>query len=132
MAETTLRSGRPAPAFLRSPGVRRFFRNRMAIAGLAIVVLLALAAVFAPVLAPVPPDLQNLRSRLQPPSLTHPLGTDEFGRSVLSRVLYGARVSLLTGLIPVLISASIGTLLGLLAGFYRGWLDSLLMRIMDI
>ncbi len=118
--------------FFRSPSVRRFFRNRMAVVGLVIIFLLVAVAVLAPVLAPVPPDAQNLRQRLQPPSAAHWFGTDEYGRSMLSRVIYGTRVSLLTGLIPVLVAGTIGTVLGLLAGFYRGWLDNVLMRIMDI
>jgi peptide/nickel transport system permease protein len=120
------------PGFWQSQAVRRFFRNRMAIAGLVIVLLLVLTAIFAPVLAPVAPDFQNLRGRLLPPSAEHPFGTDEFGRSVLSRIIYGARISLLTGLLPVVVAATLGTLIGLLAGFYRGWLDSLFMRLMDI
>ena len=117
---------------LRAPPVRRFFRNRMAVFGLVLVLLLILVAVFAPYLADSPPARQNLRARLQAPSAQHWFGTDEFGRSVFSRVVYGARVSLLTGTIPVAVAGIIGTLLGLLAGYYRGWLDSLLMRIMDV
>ncbi len=131
----------PAPAgrhpsmlavILRSPPVRRFFRNRMAVFGLVLVLLLILVAVFAPYLADQPPARQNLRARLQPPSAEHWFGTDEFGRSVFSRVVYGARVSLLTGTIPVAVAGIIGTLLGLVSGYYRGWLDSVLMRIMDV
>jgi len=118
--------------FLRSPAVRRFFRNRMAVFGLVLVLALVLVAVLAPVIADAPPARQNLRARLQPPSAEHWFGTDEFGRSVFSRVVYGARVSLLTGTIPVLVAGTIGTLLGLLAGYYRGWLDSVLMRLMDV
>ena len=117
---------------LRSPAVRRFFRNRMAVLGLMLVLLLVLVALFAPYIADAPPARQNLRARLLPPSAENWFGTDEFGRSVFSRVVYGARVSLLTGTIPVLVAGFIGTLLGLLAGFYRGWLDSVLMRIMDV
>ena len=117
---------------LRAPPVRRFFRNRMAVFGLVLGLLLILVAVFAPYIADSPPARQNLRARLQAPSAQHWFGTDEFGRSVFSRVVYGARVSLLTGTIPVAVAGIIGTLLGLLAGYYRGWLDSLLMRIMDV
>lgn len=117
---------------LGSPAVRRFFRNRMAIVGLVLIVILVLVAVFAPYIADAPPAKQNLRARLQPPSAEHWFGTDEYGRSVFSRVIYGARVSLLTGTIPVLVAGVIGTLLGLFAGYYRGWLDSVLMRIMDV
>ena len=117
---------------VRSPAVRRFFRNRMAVLGLVLVVVLVLVALLAPYIADAPPARQNLRGRLLPPSAENWFGTDEFGRSVFSRVVYGARVSLLTGTIPVLVAGTIGTLLGLLAGFYRGWLDSVLMRIMDV
>lgn len=118
--------------FWTLPGVRRFRRNYAALVGLALVVMLVLVALFAPLLAPVSPDQQNLRARLQPPSLEHPLGTDEFGRSILSRVIYGARISLFTGLVPVAVAATLGTLIGLVAGFFRGRLDNILMRLMDI
>ncbi|MBW7916130.1 MAG: ABC transporter permease [Trueperaceae bacterium] len=127
MSEAVMR-----PRRLRSPAVRRFLRNRAATVGLVLTVLLILVAVFAPLLAPYAPDFQNLRARLRPPSTAHPFGTDEFGRDVLSRVLHGARVSLLTGLVPVLVAAGLGSTLGLLAGFYRGTLDAILMRVMDI
>jgi len=123
---------RQRSALFRSPAVRRFFKNKMAVIGLVLVLLLVVVAIFAPFIADVPPAKQNLRARLLPPSATNWFGTDEFGRSVFSRVVYGARVSLLTGTIPVLVAGTIGTLLGLLAGFYRGWLDSVLMRIMDV
>lgn len=121
-----------APRWWRTPAVRRFLRNRAAVLGLVIVVLLALVAAFAPLLAPTPPARQNLRARLQPPSVEHPFGTDEFGRSVLSRVIYGTRISLLAGLAPVAAAALIGTLIGLVAGFYRGRVDAVLMRLMDV
>ena len=126
----TVPAARPRP--VRSPAVRRFFRNRMAVLGLVLVAALVLIALLAPYIADAPPARQNLRGRLLPPSAENWFGTDEFGRSVFSRVVYGARVSLLTGTIPVLVAGTIGTLLGLLAGFYRGWLDSVLMRVMDV
>jgi peptide/nickel transport system permease protein len=124
-------AARPRRARL-SPAARRFLRNRGAVVGLALTVLLVLAAVLAPWLAPYAPDAQDLRSRLRPPSPEHWFGTDEFGRDVLSRVLFGARISLLTGLVPVITGLVVGTSLGLLAGFYRGWLDDVLMRVMDV
>jgi len=114
------------------PAVRRFRRNPLALLGLGLILTLIFTAVLAPLLAPVPPDAQNLRMRLEPPSLTHPFGTDEFGRSVLSRTIYGARVSLFTGLVPVALAATVGTLVGLAAGFYRGRIDTVLMRLMDV
>lgn len=116
----------------RPPAVRRFLRNRAAVVGLVLVIVLALLAVFAPLLAPYAPDAQNLRARLRAPSTEHWFGTDEFGRDILSRVLYGARISLLTGLVPVLSGLVVGTAIGLVAGYYRGRLDDLLMRVMDI
>lgn len=122
----------PLRRFLSAPATRRFLHNRGAVIGLVLAVVLVLAAVLAPWLAPYPPDAQDLRSRLRPPSPEHWFGTDEFGRDVLSRVLFGARISLLTGLVPVATGLVIGTAIGLLAGFYRGWLDDVLMRAMDV
>jgi len=136
LADATLvetRSARgPMSRFLNAPAARRFRRNRGAVIGLALVALLVVVAVLAPVLAPYAPDAQDLRARLRPPSRAHLFGTDEFGRDILSRVLYGARISLFTGLVPVISGLVVGTSLGLLAGFYRGWVDDLLMRVMDV
>ena len=119
-------------AFWMAPATRRFRRNPGAWVGLAIVVGLVALAVFAPWIADRPPDAQNLRLRLRPPSLEHPFGTDEFGRSVLARVAYGARVSLLTGIVPVALALLLGSAIGLIAGFFRGRLDGALMRVMDV
>jgi len=122
----------PLTRWWRSPAVRRFRRNRGALLGGALVLLLVVAAIFAPVLADRPPAQQDLRARLQPPSATHVFGTDEFGRSLYSRVLHGARVSLLTGLIPVVLALLTGSLLGLSAGYFGGRVDALIMRVMDV
>jgi peptide/nickel transport system permease protein len=119
-------------AFWTAPATRRFRRNPGAWVGLTIVLGLLALAVFAPWIADRPPDAQNLRMRLRPPSLEHPFGTDEFGRSVLARVAYGARVSLLTGVVPVALALFVGSAVGLLAGFFRGRLDGVLMRVMDV
>jgi len=116
----------------RSPATRRFRRNPGAWVGAAIVLALVALAAFAPLIADRPPDQQNLRQRLQPPSVEHPFGTDEFGRSVFARVAYGARVSLLTGIVPVALALLVGSTIGLLAGYFRGRLDGLLMRAMDV
>ena len=116
----------------RSPAMRRFRRHPGSWVGGGIVLVLVLVALFAPYLADRPPNAQNLRARLQPPSLEHPFGTDEFGRSVYSRVLHGTRVSLLTGLVPVLVALTIGSTIGLVAGYVRGRLDGVLMRVMDV
>ena len=128
---------RPGPPALlarawRSKAAGRFRRNRAAMVGLVLVAVLIVVALFAPWLSPIEPERQNLRIRLEPPSLAHPFGTDEFGRSLLARVIHGARISLLTGLVPVAVAGTIGTTIGLLAGFYRGRVDSVLMRAMDV
>ena len=114
------------------PALLRFRRNRAAVSGLVVIVLLVALALAAPLLAPYAPEAQNLRERLRPPSGSHWFGTDEFGRDVLSRVLYGARISLLTGLVPVLSGLLVGTSIGLVAGYYGGRLDNALMRVMDV
>ncbi|BAD41639.1 nickel transporter permease [Symbiobacterium thermophilum] len=111
---------------------RRFARNRLAVAGLVVFLLLVLSALLAPHLAPYDPNLQDWKIRLQPPSAEHPFGTDEFGRDLLSRALYGGRVSLVAGVVPVLIGASVGTLIGLVAGYMGGWWDQVLMRLLDV
>ena len=116
----------------RGAAARRFRRNRAAVVVLVLVLLLVLVAAFAPLLAPYAPDAQNLRARLRPPSAEHWFGTDEFGRDILSRVIFGARISLFTGLVPVFAASVVGTLVGLVAGFYRGRVDAVLMRLMDV
>jgi peptide/nickel transport system permease protein len=115
----------------RHPALRKFARNRLALTGLAVLALIALCVVFAG-LSPYDPERTDLRSRFLTPSLTHPFGTDDLGRDVLTRVLYGGRVSLLVGVLAMAVSILIGTLVGGLAGFYRGWADSLLMRLTDL
>ena len=112
--------------------MRRVFTNRQAAAGLLIVVLFAAVAVFAPSLAPQGPTTQNLSEDLRPPGSEHLLGQDKLGRDVLSRVIYGARVSLLVGVLVVSISATVGLGIGALAGYAGGRTDELLMRGIDI
>lgn len=100
-------------------------------AGLAILGCVVLAAILAPWLAPHDPLEQNLLARRQPPSAQHPLGLDELGRDNLSRLLYGARLSLRVGVTSVLLAVTVGSLLGAIAGYRGGWLDSLTMTVMD-
>ena len=100
--------------------------------GVAIVCIMSLAALLAPWLAPYPPALEHLDHILEPPSSRFWLGTDRLGRDVLSRLLYGGRVSLWVGFVAVGISVSIGTVLGLLSGYFRGWIDEGIMRLVDI
>ncbi len=109
----------------------RFSRNRLAVVGLVIILLFIVVATFAPWIAPYDPIEQDLPAQLQGPSWAHPLGTDEFGRDMLSRIIVGSRVSLLVGVLATAIGACAGTLIGLVAGFFPRT-DNLLMRLMDI
>ena len=90
-----------------------------------------LIAVFAPLIAPHDPLAQSVRDRLAPPSAEHLLGTDDKGRDILSRVIYGARIALVVGIVSVVLAMVIGVTLGLIAGYYGGWLDVVIMRVMD-
>ncbi len=111
---------------------RRFLANRLALAGASVLLFLGLAAVGAPVLSRTDPNQQRLTERLMPPSVHHLLGTDDLGRDVAARMLHGGRVSLRVGLVAVGISVIIGTWVGVTAGFFGGWVDGLLMRVVDI
>ncbi len=113
--------------------MRRFFhRNHLALAGVFIFILWVVITVSAPALAPFPPLEQDIANRLQPPSREHPFGTDQLGRDVLSRVIYGGRISLPAGILTIAIAGVIGTALGSIAGFLGGLWDELLMRITDV
>lgn len=107
-------------------------RGRLTIIGGAITITVILLAVFAPLLAPYDPLKQNPRQLFADPSRQHWFGTDDLGRDILSRVIWGARASLYVGIVSVSIAVLFGTLLGLLAGFYGRWLDSLIARLLDI
>ena len=109
---------------------KRFRKHPGAIVGVVVLLILILAVIFVP-LSPYDPEVSSMSERLQPPSLAHPMGTDALGRDLMTRVLYGGRVSLTVGLLVVVISLSIGVPTGALAGYYGGWLDSVLMRITD-
>ena len=111
---------------------RRLKRNRAAIVGGIIVLLFVAIALFAPLIAPYPPDEGDLTQRLSPPGREHLLGTDPLGRDLLSRVIYGARISLQIQVVSVVIALVIGTLLGLIGGYYGGKSDHVIMRLMDI
>ena len=111
--------------------MQRLARNRLALVGAIIVVLFVVMSIFAPWLAPHDPNRQIAADALQSPSLRYPFGTDNVGRDSLSRVIFGARVSLFVGLTSMTLAAIVGVPLGLVAGYYGGWLDSLAMRAMD-
>jgi peptide/nickel transport system permease protein len=111
--------------------VRRFARNRLAFAGSIAFVLIFLTALLAPWVAPASPIKTDFAAYLQPPSPRHPMGTDELGRDVLSRIIFGARASLEAGMISVGLAIAAGLPVGIVAGFYRGRLDDVLMRLTD-
>jgi peptide/nickel transport system permease protein len=115
----------------RYKAARQLARRPAAIAALAVVLGFIVAAVAAPRLAPYDPNAIDYRALRKPPSAAHHLGTDEVGRDVLSRLLWGARASLLAGMIPVVIAVALSVPLGLLSGYVGGWIDGLIMRIND-
>ena len=111
---------------------RRFLRNRLAVIGLALIVVLALSAALAPWLAPYDPTRQSLIEKRAKPGAKYWLGADEFGRDILSRVIYGSRVALLVGVLSVVIALAGGLVLGTISGFVGGWPDAVMMRGIEI
>ena len=111
---------------------RRLKRNRFAVIGFWISVVYIAMAILAPYISPYDPNEQDLLSSLEGPSLRHPFGVDYFGRDVLSRVIWGSRVSLTLSVEAVLVATVVGTLIGAVAGYYGGLIDEILMRIMDV
>ncbi len=106
--------------------------NRWVVTGGMIIILITIiVAIFAPVVAPYPPNKQDLRAMLAKPSKDHLLGTDELGRDLLSRLIYGSRISLVVGVVAVSIAGLIGISLGLIAGYFGGWINNLIMRFTD-
>jgi peptide/nickel transport system permease protein/dipeptide transport system permease protein len=125
----------------RSPlaeSLLRLRKNKIAVAGLVIICLFLIMALFSPLVAPHDPLEQSLYDKLKPPvwdekgSWTYPLGTDDFGRDLLSRIIYGSRISMLVGVVAVSISLFFGTFAGAIAGFYGGKTDTIIMRFMDL
>lgn len=110
----------------------KFLRNKLAVIGASILAILALIAIFAPFLTQYEPTFQDVPNRLSSPSKMHVMGTDDLGRDVFTRVLYGTRISLTIGFVAVGISITIGTLLGLIAGYFRGWFEKIIMRFVDM
>lgn len=111
---------------------KRFQKNKLAVSGALMVIFLFGVAIFAPWLAPFDPGQINVKKVLVGPSVEHPFGTDQLGRDVLSRMIYGSRISLLVGFVSVGIACLVGVLLGALAGYYGRWVDNLIMRFVDI
>ncbi len=107
-------------------------KNRLAMFGFCLLLALILTAIFANVLAPYPEEAQDLTASFQPPSAQHFFGTDEYGRDIFSRLIYGSRISIAIGAVAATLSALIGIVIGSLAGFYGGKVDNVLMRLIDI
>ncbi len=136
MATTVAPLVRPIPARasrgLWRDALRRLMRNRPALVGMVFIAIFVLGAVLAPVLSPYDPIVGTLADRLQPPGGAHPLGTDLQGRDELSRILYGAQISLLVGVFSVLMGLTIGGTIGAIAGAFGGAVDNVLMRVVDV
>jgi peptide/nickel transport system permease protein len=111
---------------------RAFRRHKPAMIGSAIIIMLIFSALFAPFLTPYDPERTDLDAMLQPPSVQHLMGTDELGRDLLTRLLYGGRISLSIGVMAMVLAIVLGTMIGGLAGFYGGWVDNILMRFVDM
>ncbi len=123
----------PAPAGGRSGAVlRNLRRSRTGLLGLVVVLVVLLSAALAPAIAPYDPTEARFADILRPPSAAHPFGTDQLGRDVLSRVIFGARIALVVGVATVLVAGLVGCALGLIAGYFDGWLDAAIMRIADV
>lgn len=123
---------RAASRRLIGNALARFLQDRLALLGLAIILTVVIVAVFAPYIAPNNPVKVDMMHRLAPPSAQYPLGTDHLGRCLLSRLIYGARISLVTAALSLMAILVISIPLGTLAGYYGGWVDNLIMRVVDI
>jgi peptide/nickel transport system permease protein len=143
MSETTLPGSKLANQGLLKPksrfrALQSLYRRKLALIGMFVLLVVVVAGIFAPQLAPYEPTATHMLERLKPPGWTsssgefHALGTDVIGRDVLSRLIYGTRISLVVGITAVAIAGTIGVLLGLLSGYYGGWLDAVIMRFADI
>lgn len=132
-AGTTERpGGSPVTQSLWRLGWRRFLRHKLALVSLGTLAIFVLSALLAPWISPYDPNEIDLRVRYAPPSPAHPLGTDDLGRDLLSRLIWGGRISLSIGILSALVAVSFGTLLGALAGYYGRWLDGVIMRFTDL
>lgn len=115
-----------------SIALAKLFKNKMAIVALVVIIILIGLALFAPLITKFDPDKIDLTNRHQPPGSVNLLGTDDYGRDVFTRLIYGTRASLLVGFVSTSISVTIGVLLGALSGYYGGWIDVIVMRLVDI
>jgi peptide/nickel transport system permease protein len=143
MADAAVSAGAPGQPTLASPqspklisqgerALRTFTSNRTAVIGVVMILAIVFIALAAPLLAPHDPLSQSVRDRLAPPSADYPLGRDDKGRDILSRVIYGTRIALMVGLFSVLLGGALGTAIGVVAGYFGGKIDSALMRLTDV
>ena len=132
MEELGLRAGDLQASTLYRDAWNRLKKNKMAIASFFLLVIIALIAVFAPLIAPYDPYTQDLSRINEPPSSDHWFGTDDVGRDLFSRVVYGTRISMLVGVVCEAICVPIGVILGALAGYFGGWVDAVISRIIEI
>ncbi len=121
-----------APTSMSAMIWRRFIRHRLAVLGLVVLIILVLSSAFAPLITSHDPYKSSFRTRYQAPSLAFPMGTDDLGRDMLTRILYGGRISLSVGLLAIIIAIFIGTTVGAVSGFYGGPIDNILMRLVDV
>jgi len=112
--------------------MKQLLRNRRAVVGGIVLLIIVFMAILAPYVTTHDPVKQNIRNQLQPPSREHFFGTDQFGRDIYSRVIYGARLSLRVGFLAISFALVVGCFLGLVSGYYGGWLDMIVMRVIDI
>lgn len=109
--------------------MKTLFARKIVLVAMIILVMIILSAILAPLISPYDPAVQSIKERKQGPSAAHLLGTDKYGRDVLSRIIYGGRVSLIVGVLAVIIACVIGTLMGMVAGYFGGWVDDLISRV---
>ena len=128
---TDLSTALTVPPPRRTRAAAMVLRDYRALAGAVFLVVLTIAAIFAPLIAPHDPNAMDYML-LEAPSRAHPLGVDDFGRDLLSRIIHGARMSLFVGLITVAIALVLGVVIGVAAGYYRGWVDTLIVRYIDL
>jgi len=129
---TQMNSEMPPRRSLLQDVVLRFSRHRIGMLGATIIAVLVITALFGPSIAPYEPNKMDFGAAFQNPSLEHPLGTDDFGRDILSRIMHGAGISVRVGVVAVGLAASVGTLLGMIAGYGRRFIDEAIMRSMDV
>lgn len=122
---------RPLSTFLKD-AIYRFKKNRLGVVGLVLIILMILVAIFGPMFSPYGILDQDITYGLRGPSMAHPMGTDQFGQDVLVRVMYGARISMLVGFIAAGVSFVIGVIYGMVCGYFGGWVDTVMMRILEI